>query len=100
MIEIIGKFNKAVCYTDELESTAYAQIEAVCNEEAFAESKIRIMPDVHAGKGCTIGTTMTVVDKVVPNMVGVDIGCGMYTVDLGRADIDLEAFDRGGALHS
>ena len=94
MIEIIGKFNKAVCYTDELESTAYAQIEAVCNEEAFAESKIRIMPDVHAGKGCTIGTTMTVVDKVVPNMVGVDIGCGMYTVDLGRADIDLEAFDR------
>ncbi|MBS6474857.1 MAG: RtcB family protein [Clostridiales bacterium] len=94
MIEIIGKFNKAVCYTDELEPTAYAQIESVCNEEAFAESKIRIMPDVHAGKGCTIGTTMTVVDKVVPNMVGVDIGCGMYTVDLGKADIDLEAFDR------
>ena len=51
------------------------------------------MPDVHAGKGCTIGNTMTIVDKVVPNMVGVDIGCGMYTVNLGKVDIDLEKFD-------
>lgn len=93
MIEIIGKYNTAVCYTNELEPAAYAQIEAVCNEEAFAESKIRIMPDVHAGKGCTIGTTMTIVDKVVPNMVGVDIGCGMYTVSLGKVDIDFEKLD-------
>ena len=93
MIEIVGKFNTAICYTDTLEPTAYAQIETVCNEEAFANSKIRIMPDVHAGKGCTIGTTMTIVDKVVPNMVGVDIGCGMYTVNLGKVDIDLEKFD-------
>ncbi len=98
MIEIAGKFNTALCYTDTLEPTAYAQIEEVCNEEAFAESKIRIMPDVHAGKGCTIGTTMTIVDKVVPNMVGVDIGCGMYTVNLGKVDIDLERFDE--AAHS
>ena len=51
------------------------------------------MPDVHAGKGCTIGTTMTITDKVVPNMVGVDIGCGMYTVALGNVDIDFEKFD-------
>lgn len=93
MIEIVGKFNKAVCYTDSLEDTAYAQIEAVCNEEAFKESEICIMPDVHAGKGCTIGTTMTVKDKVVPNMVGVDIGCGMYTVALGKVDIDFERLD-------
>ena len=93
MIEIIGKFNTAICYTDTLEPTAYSQIETVCNEEAFANSKIRIMPDVHAGKGCTIGTTMTIVDKVVPNMVGVDIGCGMYTANLGKVDIDLEKFD-------
>ena len=93
MIEIIGKFNTAICYTDTLEPTAYAQIETVCNEPAFEKSKIRIMPDVHAGKGCTIGTTMTIVDKVVPNMVGVDIGCGMYTVNLGKVDIDLEKFD-------
>ncbi len=98
MIQIVGKFNTAICYTDTLEPNAYSQIEAVCNEEAFKDSKIRIMPDVHAGKGCTIGTTMTVVDKVVPNMVGVDIGCGMYTVSLGKADIDFEKFD--GAAHS
>ena len=93
MIEINGQFNTAICYTDTLEDTAYAQIQTVCNEESFKESKIRIMPDVHAGKGCTIGTTMTIIDKVVPNMVGVDIGCGMYTVALGNVDIDLEKFD-------
>ena len=93
MIEIQGKFNTAICYTNELEDTAHAQIESVCNEAAFKESKIRIMPDVHAGKGCTIGTTMTIIDKVVPNMVGVDIGCGMYTVSLGKVDIDFERFD-------
>ncbi|MDD6175961.1 MAG: RtcB family protein [Firmicutes bacterium] len=93
MIEIVGTYNTAICYTNELEPTAYAQIRAVCNEEAFKNSRIRIMPDVHAGKGCTIGTTMTIVDKVVPNMVGVDIGCGMYTVSLGKAVIDLEKFD-------
>lgn len=98
MTQIVGKFNTAICYTDALEPTAYSQIETVCNEEAFANSKIRIMPDVHAGKGCTIGTTMTIVDKVVPNMVGVDIGCGMYTVNLGKVDIDLEQFDE--AAHS
>ncbi len=98
MIEIVGKFNTAICYTDTLEPTAYSQIETVCNEEAFANSKIRIMPDVHAGKGCTIGTTMTIVDKVVPNMVGVDIGCGMYTVNLGEVDVDLIQFDE--AAHS
>ena len=93
MIEIQGKYNKALCYTDTLDAGAYAQILSVCNEEAFADAKIRIMPDVHAGKGCTIGTTMTITDKVVPNMVGVDIGCGMYTVCLGEVDIDLEKFD-------
>ncbi len=93
MIEIQGKFNTAICYTDTLEDTAYAQIQSVCNENAFKDSKIRIMPDVHAGKGCTIGTTMTIIDKVVPNMVGVDIGCGMYTIALGKVDIDLEKFD-------
>ena len=98
MIEITGKFNTAVCYTSEIEPTAYEQIETVCNEEAFSNSKIRIMPDVHAGKGCTIGTTMTIVDKVVPNMVGVDIGCGMYTISLGKINIDFEKFDE--AAHS
>lgn len=93
MIEVTGKFNTAICYTNELDPNAYEQIESVCNEEAFNNSKIRIMPDVHAGKGCSIGTTMTIIDKVVPNMVGVDIGCGMYTVCLGKADIDFKRFD-------
>jgi len=93
MIEIIGKCNTAICYTDTLEDAASEQIAAVCDEEAFSLSKIRIMPDVHAGKGCTIGTTMTVHDKVVPFMVGVDIGCGMYTVMLGKVEIDLAACD-------
>lgn len=93
MIEIKGKFNSAICYTNQLEESARVQIQAVCDEEAFASSQIRIMPDVHAGKGCTIGTTMTITDKIVPSMVGVDIGCGMYTVMLGKVEIDLEQFD-------
>ncbi len=93
MIEIKGTFNTALCYTGEVEPSAYEQIQAVCNEEAFADCKIRIMPDVHAGAGCTIGTTMTITDKVVPNMVGVDIGCGMLTINLGKIDIDLQKFD-------
>ncbi len=93
MIEIIGKFNTAKCFTDKVEGVAYDQILALCDSEAFASSRIRIMPDVHAGVGCTIGTTMTVTDKIVPAMVGVDIGCGMYTVYLGKVDIDFEQVD-------
>ncbi|MBQ4139970.1 MAG: RtcB family protein [Clostridia bacterium] len=93
MIEITGKHNIAKCYTNTIEDGAIEQIRAVCDMEEFSGSKIRIMPDVHAGKGCTIGTTMTITDKIVPAMVGVDIGCGMYTVVLGKVDIDLEKFD-------
>ena len=93
MIEIIGAFNTAKCFTGQLEDVAREQIKKVCDTEAFSSSKIRIMPDVHAGKGCTIGTTMTITDKIVPSMVGVDIGCGMYTVYLGNVDIDFEKVD-------
>ena len=93
MIVINGKYNTAICYATEIEPTAYEQIEEICNNEAFAGSKICIMPDVHAGKGCTIGTTMTIHDKIIPSTVGVDIGCGMYTVSLGNVNIDLEKFD-------
>lgn len=93
MIEIIGQFNTAKCFATTIEDGAREQIQAVCDTEAFASSKIRIMPDVHAGKGCTIGTTMTITDKIVPAMVGVDIGCGMYTVYLGKIDIDFEKLD-------
>ena len=93
MIEIIGEHNTAKCFTNQIEDSAREQIHMVCDTEAFSDSKIRIMPDVHAGKGCTIGTTMTVTDKIVPSMVGVDIGCGMYTVSLGQIDIDFKKFD-------
>ena len=72
MIEIIGQFNTAKCFATTVEDGAMQQIKAVCDTEEFSSSKIRIMPDVHAGKGCTIGTTMTVTDKIVPSMVGVD----------------------------
>ncbi len=93
MIEIKGLYNIAKCYTNTLEDSAEEQIREVCNMEEFKDSKIRIMPDVHSGKGCTIGTTMTIGDKIVPAMVGVDIGCGMFTVELGKIDIDLEKLD-------
>ncbi len=89
MLEIIGKVNTAICYAKVIEAEAVEQIQRMCDYEFTQGSKIQIMPDVHAGKGCTIGTTMTVHDKVVPNIVGVDIGCGMYTIDLEYTDIDL-----------
>ena len=93
MIEIKGAHNTALCYTGELEKASAGQIKALCDFEPFAPSKIRIMPDVHAGMGCTIGTTMTITDKVVPGMVGVDIGCGMETVLLKEQEIDFAALD-------
>jgi len=93
MFEIRGKVTTAICYASVVEPEAIEQVRRMCDYEFTAGSKVRIMPDVHAGKGCTIGTTLTVIDKAVPNVVGVDIGCGMYTVELGKADIDFEKID-------
>ena len=93
MLEIKGKVNTAICYANVIEEEAIEQIRRMCDYEFTAGSRIRIMPDVHAGAGCTIGTTMTVVDKAVPNIVGVDIGCGMYTVNLGKSALDFEKLD-------
>ena len=93
MLEIKGKVNTAICFAKVIEDEAIEQIRRMCDYEFTAGSRIRIMPDVHAGKGCTIGTTMTIIDKAVPNVVGVDIGCGMYTVKLARREIDLERLD-------
>ena len=93
MEEIRGKFNTAISFAKVIEDEAREQIRRMCNYEFTRDSKIRIMPDVHAGKGCTIGTTMTVTDKAVPNIVGVDIGCGMYTVKLENDSIDFERVD-------
>ncbi len=96
MIVIKGQFNEAKIFTSELEETARSQIQNLVNQPFVKGSKIRIMPDVHAGAGSTIGTTMTITDKVVPNLVGVDIGCGMLTtelVGLTEADLNLPQLD-------
>lgn len=93
MLEIKGRVNTALCFAKLIEDEAIEQIRRMCDYDFTAGSRIRIMPDVHAGKGCTIGTTMTVTDKAVPNIVGVDIGCGMYTVNLGKVEIDMEQMD-------
>ena len=93
MLEIKGKVNTAICYAKVIEDEAIEQIRRMCDYSFTESSRIRIMPDVHAGAGCTIGTTMTVHDKAVPNVVGVDIGCGMYTVRLAEREIDLERLD-------
>lgn len=93
VLEIKGKLNTAVCYAKVIEDEAVEQIRRMCDYEFTQGSRIRIMPDVHVGKGCTIGTTMTVHEKAVPNIVGVDIGCGMYTVNLGNIEIDMERLD-------
>lgn len=94
-MEINGKCGTAICYAKVIESSAVEQIKTMCDYEPARGSKIRIMPDVHAGTGCTIGTTMTITDKVIPNVVGVDIGCGMYTVKLAEKEIDFEKLDEG-----
>ena len=93
MFEIKGKITTAICYAKVVEYEAIGQIRRMCDHDLTKGSKVRIMPDVHAGKGCTIGTTMTVTDKICPNIVGVDIGCGMYTVKLQDQVIDFEKID-------
>ena len=92
-MEIHGRCGMAIAYAKVIEEEAIEQTRRMCDYEFTEGVRIRIMPDVHWGKGCTIGTTMTVRDKVVPNLVGVDIGCGMYTVNLGKGEIDFARFD-------
>lgn len=90
------KNNKGVetlVFADTFEYEAYDQIKRLVNFEAYENSKVRIMPDAHAGKGCTVGTTIVITDKVTPNLVGVDIGCGMLTIKLKDTNINLEKLD-------
>jgi RNA-splicing ligase RtcB len=94
MFEIKGEHSSAKVFTDKIEETARAQIKQLCDMEYSEGSKIRIMPDVHTGAGCTIGTTMTISKKVVPNLVGVDIGCGMETIQIAEKHVDLEKLDK------
>ena len=93
MIEIRGKYNSAKVFTENLEESGRVQIERLCNQPYAEGSKIRMMPDVHAGAGCTIGTTMTITDKICPNLVGVDIGCGMETLIIKADSPVSEKFD-------
>ncbi len=97
MIELKGKYNTAKVFADAAEQSALTQITHLLNQEFLAGSKIRVMPDTHAGVGCTIGTTMTITDKIVPNLVGVDIGCGMETVLLRDKRVELAQLDK--AIH-
>ena len=98
MTKISGRFATAIAYASIIDDTAREQIALMCDQPFAEDANIRIMPDVHAGKGCTIGTTMRVTDKIVPNIVGVDIGCGMYTINLGNEPIDMMQLDE--ACHS
>ena len=93
MITIKGEYAEAKIFTDQIEDSAEGQIRKLCDQPFAAGSVIRIMPDVHAGAGCAIGTTMTIKDKLVPNLVGVDIGCGVETVKLEQKRIDLPKLD-------
>ena len=94
MIELKGKYNIAKVFTDDIEVEAVNQIINLLNQSFTKNCKIRIMPDVHAGHGCTIGFTANLNDKVIPNLVGVDIGCGVLTIPLGKVDIDYKKFDK------
>ena len=94
MIEVSGKYNSAKIFTDVVDQASIAQVILLCSQEFAQGSRIRMMPDIHAGKGCTVGTTMTIRDKVVPNLVGVDIGCGMETVRLRERHLELQQLDK------
>lgn len=94
MIELQGKYNKAKVFTDVVDEASISQVILLLNQEFVSDSKIRLMPDIHAGAGCTVGTTMTVTDKIVPNLVGVDIGCGMETIRVKEKHIELQKLDK------
>ena len=93
MLELRGKYNTCKVFTDNVDNATIGQLIALMNQSSVAGSQIRIMPDTHAGKGCVIGTTMTISNKVIPNLVGVDIGCGMAVAELKETRIDLPKLD-------
>ena len=98
MIKLQGKRNSAIVFADKLDRPTKTQICELLREEAYADSKIRIMPDTHSGKNVAVGTTMTVKNRISPSLVGVDIGCGMEVVFLKEQDFDPEKLDR--VIHS
>ena len=96
MLQIDGKYGSAKVFTQDVEQSAYTQIAELMDQPFVQGAHVRIMPDVHAGMGCVIGTTMRIVDKVCPNLVGVDVGCGVLVMELpmARDQFDPKAFDR------
>ena len=94
MIELKGKYNTAKVFNDNVEAEAISQIINLLNQPFARDSSVRFMSDVHAGAGCTIGTTMTVMDKIVPNIVGVDASCGMHVVRISGCDLTESTFER------
>lgn len=94
MIELKGKYNEAKIFTDVVDEASISQVLLLLNQEFVSGSRIRLMPDIHAGAGCTVGTTMTITDRIVPNLVGVDIGCGMETIKIKEKHIELQKLDK------
>lgn len=94
MIELHGKYAQAKVFTDVVDEASISQVINLLNQPYVEGSRIRMMPDIHAGAGCTIGTTMTIGDKVCPNLVGVDIGCGMETVRIREKHIEMQKLDK------
>lgn len=94
MLEVKGKNGLAKIFTDIIDEQTIAQVIGILNSPITEGAQVRIMPDCHAGAGCVVGTTMTLTKKVCPNIVGVDIGCGMLVLKFGKIDIDLNAFDK------
>ncbi|MGM9534829.1 MAG: RtcB family protein, partial [Intestinibacter sp.] len=90
---IKGNFNEAEVFTANIDDETIAQVKQLLDQEFVEDLNIRIMPDCHKGSGCVIGTTMTIKDKIVPNLVGVDIGCGVLCVELGNLELDLKKID-------
>ena len=93
-MEIKGKYGSAILYATVVDDKTISQVKELMDQKFVKDLNVRIMADCHAGTGCVIGTTMEVKDCVVPSLVGVDIGCGMLTVKLGKMDIDLINLDR------
>lgn len=94
MPRVTGKYGEAKVFTDNIDESTIQQIEEFLNEEVAQDANVRIMPDCHAGKGSVIGTTMKVKDRVVPNLVGVDIGCGMLCTEIQKQDMDFHLLDQ------
>lgn len=94
MIEIKGQYTDALIYTNNPQEAAISQIEELVNQPFMEGAKVRIMPDYHAGKGCVIGTTIALNNRVVPNLVGVDVGCGVFVAEIEETAVDFDQLDR------